>query len=47
MQRPIYYISKSLQEAKARYMHLEIVVLAIIHAMRELPHYFHTVVVLT
>ena len=47
MQMPVYYISKSLQEAKIRYMHLEIVVLAIIHAMRELPHYFHTVVVLT
>ena len=49
VQRPIYYVSKSLQEVEIRYLPLEKVVLAIIHAMRKLPHYFqaHTVVVLT
>ena len=49
MQRPVYYIRKSLQEAKTRYLHLEKVVLAIVHATRKLPHYFqaHTIMVLT
>ena len=49
IQRPVYYISKSLQEAETHYLPLEKAVLAIVHAMRKLPHYFqaHTVVVLT
>ena len=49
IQRPVYYISKSLQEAETRYLPLEKVMLAIMHATRKLPHYFqaHTVVVLT
>ena len=49
VQRPIYYVSKSLQKAKTRYLPLEKVVLAIMHATRKLPHYFqaHTMVVLT
>ena len=49
VQRPICYVSKSLHEAKTRYLPLEKVVLAIIHAMRKLTHYFqaHIVVVLT
>lgn len=49
VQRPVYYISKSLQDAETRYLPLEKVVLAILHATRRLPHYFqaHTVVVLT
>ena len=49
MQMPVYYVSKSLQEAETRYLPLEKAVLAIIHATRKLPHYFqvHTVVVLT
>ena len=49
IQRPVYYISKSLQEAETRYPPLEKAVLAIVHATRKLPHYFqaHTIVVLT
>ena len=49
IQRPVYYINKSLQEAETRYLSLEKAVLAIAHAMRKLPHYFqaYTVVVLT
>ena len=48
-QRPVYYVSKSLQEAETRYLHLEKAILAIVQATRKLPHYFqaHTVVVLT
>ncbi|XP_075654815.1 uncharacterized protein LOC142624984 [Castanea sativa] len=40
VQRPVYYISKSLQEVETRYLPLEKAVLAIEHAMRKLPHYF-------
>ena len=49
IQRPVYYVSKSLQEAETRYLPLEKAVLAIVHATRKFPHYFqaHTVVVLT
>ena len=49
VQRPVYYVSKSLHETETRYLPLEKVVLAIVHATRKLPHYFqaHTVVVLT
>ncbi|XP_030923081.1 uncharacterized protein LOC115949959 [Quercus lobata] len=48
-QRPVYYVSKSLQEAKTRYLPLEKAILAIVQATRKLPRYFqaHTVVVLT
>lgn len=48
-QRPVYYVSKSLQEAETRYLPLERAIFAIIHATRKLPHYFqaHTVLVLT
>ena len=49
IQRPIYYISKSLHEAEGRYLPLEKAILAIVHATRKFPHYFqaHSVVVLT
>ena len=49
VQRPVYYVSKSLNEAQVRYLPLEKVILAVVHATRKLPHYFqaHTVVVLT
>ncbi|XP_075674773.1 uncharacterized protein LOC142643957 [Castanea sativa] len=49
VQKPIYYVSKSLQEAEQRYLPLEKALLAVVHATRKLPHYFqaHTVVVLT
>ena len=40
VQKPIYYVSKSLQEAETRYLNLEKVVLTIIHATRKLPYYF-------
>ena len=49
LQKPAYYVSKSLHEAEVRYLPLEKAILAVVHAMRKLPHYFqaHTVVVLT
>ena len=49
VQRPVYYVSKSLHEAETRYLSLEKAILAVVHATRKLPHYFqaHTVVVLT
>ena len=41
-------MSKSLNEAEMRYLPLEKMILAVVHATRKLPHYFqaHTVVVL-
>ena len=49
VQRPVYYVSKSLNKAEVRYLPLEKVILVVVHATRKLPHYFqaHTVVVLT
>ena len=49
VQRPVYYINKSLHEAKVRYLPLEKAILTVIHAICKLPYYFqsHTVVVLT
>ena len=49
IQRPIYYVSKSLHEDKVCYLALAKAILAVVHATRKLPHYFqtHTVVVLT
>ena len=49
IQRPIYYVSRSLHEAEVRYLPLEKAILAIVHATRKLPHYFqaHTIIVLT
>ena len=49
IQRPVYYVSKSLNEIEVRYLPLEKAILAVVHAIRKLPHYFqaHTVVVLT
>ncbi|XP_030974786.1 uncharacterized protein LOC115994694 [Quercus lobata] len=48
-QQPVYYVSKSLQEAETRYLPLEKAILTVVQATRKLPHYFqaHTVVVLT
>ena len=45
----MYYISKTLVDAETRYLPLEKLVLALVHATRRLPHYFqaHTVYVLT
>ena len=49
IQRLVYYVSKSLHDAEVRYLPLEKVILAVVHATRKLPHYFqaHTVIVLT
>ena len=49
IQRPVYYVSKSLHKAEVRYLALDKVILAVVHATRKLPFYFqvHTVVVLT
>lgn len=49
VQRPVYYVSKSLHEAEVRYLPLEKAILVVVHAMRKLSHYFwaHTVIVLT
>ena len=49
IQRLVYYVSKSLNEAEVRYLPLEKAILAVVHATRKLPYYFqaHTVVVLT
>ena len=40
VQRPVYYVSKSLHEAEVQYLPLEKAILAIVHATRKLPHYF-------
>ena len=49
LQKPIYYVSKSLHEVKVKYLPLEKAILAVVHSTRKLPHYFqaYTVVVLT
>ena len=49
IQRPVYYVSKSLHEAEVRYLPLEKVILAVVLDTCKLPHYFqaHIVVVLT
>ena len=49
IQWPVYYVSKSLNEAEVRYLPLEKAILVVVHATRKLPHYFqaHIVVVLT
>ena len=49
VQRPVYYVSKSLHEAEVHYLPLEKAILAVVLGTRKLPHYFqaHTVVVFT
>ena len=48
VQRPVYYVSKSLHEVEVRYLPPKKAILVIVHATRKLFHYFqsHTVVVL-
>ena len=48
VQQSVYYISKTLVDAETRYLLLEKLVLALVHATWKLPHYFqaHTVYVL-
>ena len=40
MQWPVYYINKTLGDAETRYLPLEKLVLALVHATRKLLHYF-------
>ena len=49
IQRPVYYVRKSLQKAEVCYLPLEKAILAVVHATCKLLHYFqvHTVIVLT
>ena len=48
VQRPVYYVSKSLHEAEVRYLPLEKAILVVVLGTRKLSHYFqaHTVVIL-
>ena len=47
VQQTVYYISKTSVDAETRYLPLEKLVLALVHAMRKMPHYFqaHTIYV--
>ena len=49
IQRPVYYVSKSLHEVEVRYLPLEKAILAVVFGTRKLPYYFqaHTLVFLT
>ena len=49
VQQLVYYINKTLDVAETRYLPLEKLVLALVHAKRKLPHYFqaHTIFFLT
>ena len=49
VQKPIYYMSKSLHELEVRYLPLEKAILIVVHTTYKLLHYFqsHTVVILT
>ena len=49
IQRPVYYVSKSLHETEVHYLPLEKAILAVVYATRKFPHYFqaHTMVILT
>ena len=49
VQMLVYYVSKSLHETEVRYLPLEKAILAVVHGMHKLPHYFQSciVVVLT
>ena len=49
IQRPVYYVGKSLHEVEVRYLPLEKAILAVVHATRKLPHYFqaHIIVIRT
>ena len=49
IQQPVYYVSKSLNEAEVCYLSFKNAILAVVHATRKFPHYFqaHTVIMLT
>ena len=40
VQQPMYYINKTLVDGETRYLPLEKLVLALVHATRKLPQYF-------
>ena len=40
VQRLVFYLSKMLVDAETRYLPLEKISLALVHATRKLPHYF-------
>ena len=40
IQKPVYYVSKTLHEAEVRYQPLEKAILVVVHATQKLPHYF-------
>ena len=40
VRQPVYYINKTLVDAETRYLPLEKLVLALVHATRKPPHYF-------
>ena len=46
VQRPVYYVSKSLHEVEIRYLSLERAILAVVHATRKLSHYFQAYIVM-
>ena len=45
IQRPIYYVSKSLYKVEVHYLPLENAILAVVHAISKLPNYFQTHIV--
>ena len=49
IQRPVYYVTRSLYEVEVHYLPLENAILVVVHATQKLTHYFqaHTVIVLT
>ena len=49
VQQLVYYVSKTLVDVETRYLPLKKLVLALVHAMRKLSHYFqaHIVYMLT
>ena len=40
VQRPVYYVRKSLHEAEVRYLPLEKAILMVVQATRKFPNYF-------
>ena len=43
IQRPMYYLSKTLVDAETQYLPLEKMALALVHTTRKLPHYFQAI----
>ena len=40
VQRPVYYLSKSLHKVEIRYLPLEKAILVVVQAIWKIPHYF-------